>query len=77
MNSESPVPAIGGCVATLARVSLPLGLLALAACTPTLDWRAVRLPDTELVADMPCRPGRFQRDVVVADTPLKDRKSVV
>ena len=71
MNSESPVPAIGGCVAALARASLPLGLFALAACTPTLDWRAVRLPDTELVADMPCRPGRFQRDVVVAGAPLK------
>lgn len=66
MNSESPVPAIGGCGAALA-----LGLLALAACTPTLDWRAVRLPDTELVAELPCRPGRFQRDVVVAGVPLK------
>jgi hypothetical protein len=71
MNSESPVPAIGGCVAVLARHSRALGLLVLAACTPTLDWRAVHLPDTELVAELPCRPGRFQRDVIVAGAPLK------
>ena len=44
---------------------------ALGACTPTLDWRSVRLPDTQLVAELPCRPSRFQRDVVVAGVPLK------
>ncbi|MEP6504245.1 MAG: hypothetical protein ABJD97_13000 [Betaproteobacteria bacterium] len=43
----------------------------LAACTPTWDWRTVPVPDTQLTAEMPCRPGRFQRDVVVAGTPLK------
>jgi hypothetical protein len=44
---------------------------ALVACTPTLDWRSVRLPDTQLVTELPCRPSRFQRDVVVAGAPLK------
>ncbi len=43
----------------------------LAACTPTWDWRTVPVPDTQLQAEFPCRPGRFQRDVVVAGTPLK------
>jgi hypothetical protein len=29
------------------------------------------MPDTELVAQLPCRPGRFERSVVVADVPLR------
>jgi hypothetical protein len=41
------------------------------ACTPTFDWRSVTLPDTQLVTELPCKPSRFQRDVVVAGTPLK------
>ena len=46
-------------------------LAALVACAPTFDWRSVRLPDTQLVTELPCRPSRFQRDVVVAGAPLK------
>lgn len=46
-------------------------LAALVACAPTFDWRSVRLPDTQLVTELPCRPSRFQRDVVVAGGPLK------
>ena len=71
VNSESPVPAIGGYRGRWLRNALAAGLGALAACSPALDWRSVRLPDTELVAQMPCRPARFQRDVVVAGVPLK------
>ncbi len=41
-----------------------------AACTPAFDWRSVRLPETQLVAQMPCRPARFQRDETVAGTRL-------
>jgi len=41
------------------------------ACSPTFDWRSVALPDTQLVTELPCRPGRFQRDVTVAGMPLK------
>lgn len=40
-------------------------------CSPTLDWRSVVLPDTQLVTELPCRPARFQRDVTVAGVPLK------
>jgi hypothetical protein len=43
----------------------------LGACTPTWDWRSVPLPDTQLVTELPCRPSRFQRDVMVAGVPLK------
>jgi hypothetical protein len=46
-------------------------LLASAACSPTFDWRSVALPDTQLVTELPCRPGRFQRDVTVAGVPLR------
>ena len=48
-----------------------VALLGIAACTPTWDWRSVPLPGTQLVADLPCRPSRFQRDVTVAGVPLK------
>ena len=50
--------------------SVAVAVLTSAGCTPALDWRAVELPGTALVADMPCRPGRFQRELVVAGTPL-------
>jgi hypothetical protein len=46
-------------------------LLALGACTPELDWREVSVPDTPLLGQLPCRPGRFERAVVVAGTPLR------
>ena len=55
-------------------VAILLGLAALGAlgaCSPTFDWRSVPLPDTQLGAELPCRPARFQRDVTVAGVPLK------
>ncbi len=45
--------------------------MALVGCSPTFDWHSVPLPDTQLVAELPCHPGRFQRDVTVAGRPLK------
>lgn len=48
---------------------LPLALVL--GCSPTFDWREVELPDTPLRAELPCRPGRFERALVVADTSLK------
>jgi hypothetical protein len=48
-----------------------VALLGLGGCTPDLDWREVTVPDTPLRAEMPCRPGRFERAVVVAGTPIK------
>jgi hypothetical protein len=44
---------------------------ALWACTPAFDWRSVALPDTQLVAELPCRPARFQRDVQLGGVALK------
>jgi hypothetical protein len=76
VKSESPLPAIGGCRGRRSRKApallalLPLFVSA-GGCAPAFDWRSVRLPETQLVAQMPCRPARFQRDVVVAGTPLK------
>ena len=44
---------------------------ALAACSPALDWRDVRVPGGALVAQMPCRPGRFERALTLAGRPLR------
>ena len=68
-HSDTPVP---WAPKTLGRRFLvPAALLVSAACSPTFDWRSVALPDTQLVTELPCRPGRFQRDVTVAGTPLR------
>jgi hypothetical protein len=43
------------------------GLLGvLAACSPALDWREVRIDDGGLVARFPCRPQRESRAVTIA-----------
>jgi hypothetical protein len=41
------------------------------ACSPSLNWRTVALPDTDLQAVLPCRPGRYERAVEVAGRSLK------
>jgi hypothetical protein len=46
-------------------------LLLLGACTPSFDWRSVPLPGTQLVTELPCRPSRFQRDVMVSGVRLQ------
>ena len=35
--------------------------LAAAACTPSLNWREVRLAPTTAVALLPCKPDRAER----------------
>ena len=74
MNPDSSVSCPNGCLRAtcgprrlMARV---FALLVLAGCSPVLDWREVALPDTPLVAQMPCKPGRFQREIVVAGRAL-------
>ena len=68
-HSDTPVDS---CRKPTLRILSGLAVLgSLVACTPTLDWRSVGLPDTQLVAELPCRPARFQRDVTVAGVPLK------
>lgn len=39
---------------------------ALVACSPTFDWREVRLPPSPLMAMMPCKPERETRQVEMA-----------
>lgn len=39
---------------------------ALEGCSPRLDWREVRLPDSGLVALLPCRPASQARRLVLA-----------
>jgi hypothetical protein len=48
-----------------------LAALAVAACSPALNWRETRLAEGELTALFPCRPERFARDLQLADTPVK------
>jgi len=73
MSSEkhSDTPVGGGWSRPLRILSGLAASGALAACSPAFDWRSVPLPDTPLVAELPCRPARFQRDVTVAGVPLK------
>jgi hypothetical protein len=42
------------------------GVLMLAACSPTLDWREVRPGGSELVALLPCKPERTTRALELA-----------
>jgi hypothetical protein len=41
------------------------GLLAAAACTPTLDWRELTVDPTGLHVTFPCKPERAERKVPV------------
>jgi len=45
-----------------------LVVLAVTACTPALDWREVRSPDSAALAWFPCKPDRFARHVTLAGT---------
>jgi hypothetical protein len=58
-------------------LSLPLraaalvGLLALGGCSPTFNWRELRLDGTPLRALMPCKPDSATRPVPLAGTPVE------
>jgi hypothetical protein len=74
LNQVSPLAALGSLLRTNSTAVLTLaGALAgaLSGCGPERDWRTVAMPDTELVGQLPCRPGRFEREIVVADVRLK------
>jgi hypothetical protein len=45
--------------------------LALAACTPSLDWREVRPAGGGVLALFPCRPSQDERTVPLAGAPAK------
>jgi hypothetical protein len=70
-EKHSDTPADSCCRPTVGILFGLAALTALPACSPTLDWRSVPLPDTQLVAELPCRPSRFEREVTVAGAPLK------
>lgn len=44
--------------------------LTLAACSPALDWREVRPPDSGLQALFPCKPEYMQREIALAGAPV-------
>jgi hypothetical protein len=46
-------------------------LLVLGACSPTLNWRELRLDGVPLLALMPCKPERATRPVPLAGTPTE------
>jgi hypothetical protein len=55
---------------TMRRAALAAaGLLALGACSPTFNWRALRIPDTPLSALMPCKPQSAERTLPLVGVP--------
>ncbi|MCU0926082.1 MAG: hypothetical protein MUF44_08585 [Hydrogenophaga sp.] len=53
------------------RAAALAGLLALGACSPTFNWRELRLDGTPLQALMPCKPESATRPVPLAGTPTE------
>ena len=49
--------------------SMPILALALAGCSPALDWRSVELEGLRTV--LPCKPDRAARDVVLGQIPVR------
>lgn len=43
----------------------------LAGCSPTLDWREVRPPESQLVLLFPCKPSAQERSVPLARQPVR------
>jgi hypothetical protein len=48
-------------------VLCPLVALGLLACSPTFNWREVRVTDSALTALLPCKPDQAVRPVVMGD----------
>ncbi len=47
-------------------LTLGLAVSGLAACSPTLEWRNLPLPDLGLEVSLPCKPDRAERSVELA-----------
>ena len=43
----------------------------LAGCSPALDWREFKLPESQLLLLVPCKPGAQQRWVPLAGQPVR------
>jgi hypothetical protein len=48
-------------------------LLAVAACSPALDWREIRPEDSGVIAMFPCKPKLFARQVPLAGAKVEMR----
>ena len=57
------------CCARALLLSLTCALLA--GCSPTLDWREVRAPDSQLLLLFPCKPSVQERRVPLAGPPVR------
>jgi hypothetical protein len=53
------------------RAAALAGLLALGACSPTFNWRELRLDGTPLQALMPCKPESATRPAPLAGQPVE------
>lgn len=53
------------------RAAVLIGVLWLAACSPTFNWREVRPDTSTLVALLPCKPDQAMRDVSLAGQPVR------
>ncbi len=52
-------------------LSLAAASLALAACSPALDWREFQPEGSGVVANFPCKPDRHSRTVALAVQPVR------
>lgn len=60
-------------LACLPRLPAPLSIVvigALVACSPALNWREIRPPDSVVTAMFPCKPDHHSRRVTVAGAEL-------
>ena len=48
-----------------------LTALAVAACSPALNWREIRLAEGDIGAMFPCKPARLERAITLAATPVR------
>ena len=51
-------------------VAIFVGMAALVACAPTLDWREIRPAGSGIVGLLPCKPSTFERKVQLAARPV-------
>jgi hypothetical protein len=56
---------------TISTTGLAVLLLALAACSPALNWREVRPDNTQLSLLLPCKPNKAEKIVPLGGKPTK------
>lgn len=66
LNSER-----GGMLAAPHCLGAALFAMLATGCAPALDWRELRWPEAQLVAQFPCRPARQERSVPLAGQTVK------